>query len=196
MSDFKPRRVARDSGRSDIPAADTQAADVPAGLVPAALVSDRQIAWGEAIPTETAPTIAPEVSAIAVAAVLAQHAPAAMTSLPEPTDPAAIDAWTALVDAHSAFARGFQQVAVEIAGLTRIGFVATTDAALALFGVRTFAEAIEINAGLARRGVDAIIEGSAKLSEIGVKTVTDASRPILSPLNRPRHDTGQSVAAD
>jgi hypothetical protein len=48
--------------------------------------------------------------------------------------------------------------------------------------VTSFSQAVEINAALARRGVDAMIEGSAKLSEIGVKAVEDASRPILSQL--------------
>jgi len=33
---------------------------------------------------------------------------------------------------------------------------------------------------LTRRGVDAMLEGSAKLSEIGAKAVSNASRPILS----------------
>ena len=46
----------------------------------------------------------------------------------------------------------------------------------------TFSEAVEINAALARRGVDRMIEGSAKLSEIGVKAMSEASRPIVSRL--------------
>ena len=66
--------------------------------------------------------------------------------------------------------------------MTRSGIAAAADAAVALLGVRTFSEAVEINATLARRGVDAMIEGSAKLSEIGVKAMSDASRPVLSRL--------------
>ena len=60
--------------------------------------------------------------------------------------------------------------------------LAQGNAAVALLGVKTFSEAVEINATLARRGVDAMIEGSAKLSEIGVKAMSDASRPVLSRL--------------
>ena len=73
-------------------------------------------------------------------------------------------------------------IAVEVTVLTRSGMAAAADAGLALLGVRTISEAVEINASLARRGVDAMIEGSARLSEIGVKAVSEASRPILSRL--------------
>ena len=60
--------------------------------------------------------------------------------------------------------------------------IAFLAAAVALLEVRTFSEVVEINATLARRGIDAMIEGSAKLSEIGVKAMSSASRPILSRL--------------
>ena len=80
---------------------------------------------------------------------------------------------------HSAaLARGFERAAVEVTGISRSGMAATADAAVALLGARTFAEAIEINAGLARRRVDAMLEGSARLSEIGATAITDASQAI------------------
>jgi hypothetical protein len=63
-------------------------------------------------------------------------------------------------------------------GMTRSGIAATSDAAIAMFGARTFSEAVEINARLARCGLDAVIEGSARLSDIGVKTAGEAARPI------------------
>jgi hypothetical protein len=85
-----------------------------------------------------------------------------------------------LVEAQTALARGFESAAVEMTGLTRSGFAAAADAAIALLGARTFAETLEINAGLAQRSVDTLIEGSAKLSEISVKAVAEAARPILS----------------
>ena len=63
-------------------------------------------------------------------------------------------------------------------GISRSGMAATADAAVALLGARTFAEAIEINAGLARRRVDTMFEGSARLSEIGATAIADASQAI------------------
>ncbi|HTV89714.1 MAG TPA: phasin family protein [Stellaceae bacterium] len=96
---------------------------------------------------------------------------------------AADDGWTVLAEAQAALARACEEMTVEVGGMTRSGIAAGTDAALALLGARTFAEAVEINAGLARRGFDTIIGGSAKLSEIGVKAMTEASRPILTRLS-------------
>ena len=81
--------------------------------------------------------------------------------------------------AQTALARGFEEIAAEMTGIARSGVAASTDAALALLGARTFAEAVEINASLARRRFDAMVEGSARLSDIGVKAITEASRPFL-----------------
>jgi hypothetical protein len=139
MSDAKPRRAARDAGRSDI-------------------------ATGEAVPIDTSPTIAPEAPAAA-------------------PQPAADDSWTTLAETQAALTRGFEEAAVELTGMARSGFAATADAAIALLQAKTFADIVEINAGLARRGVDAMIEGSARLSEIGVKAVAATSRPLLSRLD-------------
>ncbi len=97
---------------------------------------------------------------------------------------AAENAWSAFAEAQSALARGFEKAAVEVTGISRSGMAATADAAVALLGARTFAEALEINAGLARRGVDAMLEGSARLSEIGAQAVADASRPLFSRFGR------------
>ena len=95
---------------------------------------------------------------------------------------AADNSWTAVADVQSALARGFEEFAVEVTGLTRNSMVAGADAVLALLAARTFAEIVEINAGLARRGVDATISGLARLSEIGLKTMTDAAKPLLGRL--------------
>jgi hypothetical protein len=100
------------------------------------------------------------------------------------------DPWTVFAEAQAAFAHGLEEMATEMSGMTRSGVAAAADAAVALLGARTFAEAVEINAGLVRRGVDAMIEGSAKLSEIGVAAMTEVSRPILSRLGEARSGVG------
>ncbi len=161
MSDIKPKRPARASATSDI-------------------------ALGEPMPTVTTPIVAPEPApmtappAIDVAPVVAALAPSA-TSL-ERVEAASVDAWSVFAEAQAALARGFEQAAIEMTGMSRSGLTAASNAAIALLGARTLAEAVEINAGLARRGVDTIIEGSAKLSEIGVKAVAEASQPVFSRL--------------
>lgn len=154
MSDTKPKRPARTSATS-------------------------AVSPGEAIATEGAPIIAPEPPAAEPVSVAREApAPAAVAASVEQAE----DAWTAIAEAHAVLARGFELAAIEMTGMTRMGMAVTADAAIALLDARTFAEAVEINAGLARRGVDTLLEGSAKLSEIGVKVVTEASRPILSRL--------------
>jgi len=161
MSDVKPRRVARDMA--------------PVEPSPAATT-------GEAIVGEPAPMVTPE------AASIPEPPPAIAAAMTEPMPPPAIaaaaeaaaDSWSTVADAQSALTRGFEQFAVELAGMTRTGMVAGTDAALAMLAARTVAEAVEINAGLARRGVDAMIAGSARLSEIGLKTMAEASTPLLA----------------
>jgi hypothetical protein len=164
MSDSKPKRTAREAGRSDISPGEA-GPTVAAPIVPEAIVPQ-------------APTVAQAVSAPPGA--LAQLAPAAVAPAAEKLADSASDSWAAVAEAQAAFARGFEEISVEVTGMTQTGIRAATDAAIALVGARTFSEAVEINAGLARRGVDAMLEGSAKLSEIGVKTVGEASRPLLS----------------
>jgi hypothetical protein len=89
-------------------------------------------------------------------------------------------AWAALAEAQAAAARGFEALVGEINTLTRSEMAAATNSATAMLGVKTLAEAVEVNLGYARRSFDALIGSSAKLSEIGVKAAADASRPILT----------------
>ena len=162
MSDAKPKRTGRESGRES---------------------GRSDIAPGEAAPPETTPIIVPEAVPDALAAapaIVAEPAPQEAAAAVEPMPAAMDDAWTAFAEMQAALARSFEEIAVEMTGMTQSGIAATADAATAMLGARTFAEAVEINAGLVRRRADAMIEGSTRLSEIGVKAVTQISRPFLS----------------
>jgi len=88
-------------------------------------------------------------------------------------------AWAALAEAQAAAVRGLEAMVDEMNAFTRSEIAAAADGATALLGARTFAEAVEVNLGFARRSFDALIGSSAKLSEIGAKTASDASRPVL-----------------
>jgi hypothetical protein len=161
MSDVKPRRALRDTAP-----AESSRTEIP----------------GEGMAGETMRTIVPEAAAIP------EPPPEIAAAMTEPVPPPAIaaasaavdDSWMAVADAQAVLARGFEEFAVELTGLSRTGMVAGADAALALLGARTLAEVVEINAGLARRAVDAAITGSARLSEIGLKTMADSSKPLLA----------------
>ncbi|HEV8029812.1 MAG TPA: phasin family protein [Stellaceae bacterium] len=139
-------------------------------------------------PVDTAPktataTIALETTA---AAETMAEAPAAATGTAEKitatVDALWADPWAAWAESQSALARGFEALATEATGMTRSGITAAADAAKAMLAAKTLVEAIEINAAYARRSFDAAIGGTAKLSEIGVKAATDASRPLINRL--------------
>jgi hypothetical protein len=88
--------------------------------------------------------------------------------------------FAAFIQSQTVLARGLEALSAEITGLALSGIDAATRAATDVLAVKTFADAIELNAGFTRRNFDALIGGSAKLSELGVKVATEASQPILS----------------
>jgi hypothetical protein len=168
MSEIRSKRAAREPVRNEAVLAEIVAAAT------APVIEQNIIAEPEPVSATTLAQAAPMGLACSV--------PADPENPPsdEKSETAAENPWMAFVEAQSALARGLEKAAIEVVGISRSGMAATTDAAIALLGARTFAEAIEINAGLARRGVDAMMEGSARLSEIGAQSITDASRPFLS----------------
>jgi hypothetical protein len=89
------------------------------------------------------------------------------------------DAFAALVQSQTALARGLEAMSVEIAGFALSGIDTAARAATKMLGVKTLSDAIEVNAGFACSSLDALVGGSAKLSELGVKLATETSRPFL-----------------
>jgi len=175
MSDVKPKRPARPSRPSE------NSPGEPAPILPSATVIPEDPTVPEIVLAPPAAPAEPVGEAIAEPpAPVAEAALEIVPKLAEPPADSVDDPWAAFTEAQAVLGRGFEEIAVEVAGMTRSGIAAAADAALALFGVRTFSDAVEINALLARRGIDAMIDGSAKLSEIGVKAVSEASLPILS----------------
>jgi len=182
MSEARPKRAPREStrrtGAAASEASPTAPAEIDTGSAPETATA--------AVALATAVAAEPIPEPVVTRAERAAGTAAAPPQAPGDTKPAGedlwADPWSALTEAQSALARGFEAVATEVGGLTRSGIAATTEAATAMLGAKTLAEAIEINTGYARRGFDAMLGGAAKLSEIGVKAATDASRPILNRL--------------
>jgi phasin family protein len=92
----------------------------------------------------------------------------------------------AVGESQRAFASGVNALALELAGMARTGITETGDSAAALAGARNFTEAMAIQFGFAQRGIAAMLAGSARLSEIGVRLATEATRPIVASLPAPR----------
>ena len=175
MSDTKPRRMIRESGRSEIAGGDMPVTGPVTG----------------GPTTQPAPSTAPGTAPASLAAASPDTGPAALpaalpvalpAALIEPAAPATDEPWAAFAEMQTALARGLEEAAAEMTTLAWSGIAAASDAGIAMLGARTLAEAAEINAGLVRRRTDAMIEGSTRLSGIGVKAATEASRAILVPL--------------
>ena len=75
-------------------------------------------------------------------------------------------------------------MSVEVTGLAISGIDTATRTATDMLGVKTLSDAIEVNAGFTRSSFDALVGGSAKLSELGMKLATEASQPILTQLGK------------
>ena len=86
----------------------------------------------------------------------------------------------ALAESQTAMARGLEAIAVETAVLAGFSLSAVAEAAAAMLDARTFADAVKIQAGLTRRSINTVLDGSTRLSEIGVKAAAEAARPILA----------------
>jgi hypothetical protein len=94
------------------------------------------------------------------------------------------EVFAALIQSQTAVARGLEALSVEVTGLAISGIDAATRTATDMLGVKTLSDAIEVNAGFTRSSFDALVGGSAKLSELGMKLATEASQPILTQLGR------------
>ncbi len=94
-------------------------------------------------------------------------------------DPAA-----ALAESQAALARGLEALSAEMAGLALSGMNVLARTATKLLGVKTLSDAIEVNAGFTCSSLEALVGGSAKLSELGVKLAAETSQPLFGQLTR------------
>lgn len=94
-------------------------------------------------------------------------------------DPAA-----ALAESQAALARGLEALSAEMAGLALSGMDVLARTATKLLAVKTFSDAMEVNAGFTCSSLEALVDGSAKLSELGVKLATETSQPLFGQLTR------------
>jgi hypothetical protein len=187
MSDAKPRRTGREAARSNVAAGD----GLPMEAAPITIAPERP-EIGAKVPLEAEAAPLPSVYSAAAADQAADTAARVIDESVEQAPTPAENAWTALAEMQAALARGYEEIALEMTTMTRSEIAAATDAATAMLGARTFAEAVEISAGLIRRRADAMLEGSARLSEIGVQAATAASRPILTRLAAGWNDAARS----
>jgi hypothetical protein len=86
-------------------------------------------------------------------------------------------------ESQTAVASNFTAMALEMNRLAHANLTAASEGMAALFAATSLVDAIEIQLGLARRGLDAMVDGSAKLGEIGLRLANDAAKPMLEPFS-------------
>ncbi|HEV2187407.1 MAG TPA: phasin family protein [Stellaceae bacterium] len=84
-------------------------------------------------------------------------------------------------ESQRAVASGVKNFALEMTGLVQTALTEAGDSAAALVRAGSVADAVEIQLGYVRRSFTSLIGGSARLSEIGAKLMSEASRPIVAP---------------
>jgi hypothetical protein len=94
----------------------------------------------------------------------------------------------AIGESQRVIASGVKALALEMSGMAHANLAAAGDSAAAMIGARSFADAVEIQLGFARRSLDSLLAGSARLSDIGARLASDASRPIVAPRTRSDHN--------
>ncbi|MGH6968825.1 MAG: phasin family protein [Stellaceae bacterium] len=92
--------------------------------------------------------------------------------------PVSRENFDAVLKANAAWADGVEAIASEAVGCARQTLVVTGAATMDLLVARTFDRVIEIQAGLAKTALEALVERTARLSELGVALANGTWAPI------------------
>jgi hypothetical protein len=142
----------------------------------------------------TAPQTAPETAATM------SEAPEPAATMPEPEMKAALPApvpelqrgadqcfaayratLASIGESQAAIASDVTAMALEMSGLTRSNLTMAGDSVTALLRASSLVDAVEAQLGFARRSLDALAGGSTRLSELGLRMASDATKPMLRP---------------
>jgi hypothetical protein len=131
-----------------------------------------------------APADAPVFAVAPEPAAAPDSQPAADNPAPDEILGFGREALAAFAESHAAMARGLEAMSEEMAGLTRSGIDMAARSATDMLGVKTISDVFRVNAEYARNSFDSLLDGSAKLSGLGVKLAAESSRPILTQLGQ------------
>jgi len=84
----------------------------------------------------------------------------------------------AVLKANAAWADGMEAIASEAVGCARQTLAATGTATMELLAARTLDRVIEIQTGLAKTALEALVERTARLSELGVALANGTWEPL------------------
>jgi hypothetical protein len=86
---------------------------------------------------------------------------------------------TSIGQSQAAIACDIAAMALEMSGQARSNLTAAGDSVAALLKAKSLVDAVEIQIGFARSSLDAIVDGSTRLGEIGLRLANDATKPML-----------------
>jgi hypothetical protein len=157
----KGRRAPRSTGPIPAPAASLKPDELPAAAVE---------------PTNLTQPAGTPVAGATVEAL------AAATRITTPGDRAYLgrDVVTAFAQSQAALARGLEALSAEMAGLALSGIETAARTATKMLAVKTLSDAIEVNTGFTCSHLNAVVGGSATLSQLGAKLAAETSQPLLN----------------
>jgi hypothetical protein len=181
----KGRRAPRATGSIAAPAQPVEPIEIPVAAAGPAESSTEspeptQLPAETAEPAETALDVVTTTADAAPQPSITIPASAATSSTPNEIAHFNRDALAALSQSQAALARGLEALSAEMAGMALSGIDTATRTATKMLSVKTLSDAIAVNAGYTCSSLDALVGGSAKLSELGVKLATETCQPILS----------------
>jgi hypothetical protein len=97
--------------------------------------------------------------------------------------------------ANAALSEAVEAFNQEVIDYVRGSFASAANTATALLGAKTLEDVFQLNAALARTSMVGLIEGTAKLSEIGVKFANEALVPLGSRVEATMQRLAKPLAA-
>jgi len=101
----------------------------------------------------------------------------------------------ALWRANAALSQALEAVNHQVIDYVRSSFATAASTATALLGARTFEDVFQLNAELAEASMVGLIEGTAKLSEIGAKFANEALVPLSGRFEATMQQLARPLAA-
>jgi len=83
----------------------------------------------------------------------------------------------AVIKANVALSEGLEAIGKELMGYARTSLETASQTASALLGAKTFEEVVQLQTDLAKSNLETLLQGSAKLSELGVSVANEALAP-------------------
>jgi hypothetical protein len=184
MMETKGRRAPRAARPIEAPAEPVNPVEVPA-LAEQPAEAPTEPLEPEIVDEATKPTKTAIDFAAPADTSASQPGVAALTKVAKSTSPDDLphfgrDTFAALAQSQAALAQGLEALSVEMAGLALSGIETAARTATKMLGIKTLSDAIEVNAGFTCSSLDALVGGSAKLSELGAKLAAETSQPILT----------------